>query len=280
MVKISTTIPVALTIAGSDSGGGAGVQADLRAFSHFKVHGCSAITALTAQNPHGVSGVYAASATILRQQLERIFEDFPIGVIKTGMLVNARLIHVLLRELRAHATIPLVVDPVMIATSGAHLLDATAVDAMRELITHATLVTPNIPETETFINHAFPLNTERARCRAAQQLQKETSAAILVKGGHAHRHVSADILCDADGVCWRITAPVVAHPLSTHGTGCTLSAAIAANVALGVGMTEAILRAKAYLGVLLATSAAVGQTAVFGFPTTRISSKDVTVTRL
>lgn len=265
MDRTLTAAPVALTVAGSDSGGGAGIQADLRAFTHFGVHGCSAVTALTAQNPMGVSAIQAAAPGILRAQLERVGEAFELGAVKTGMLVNADLIAVVTDWfVRSQSRPPLVVDPVMVATSGSRLIDAEAVSALLDLAAHATLITPNIPEAEALSGCA--IGTVAAMADAAVALRRRTgAAAVLLKGGHLAATPSTDVLCDADGV-WTITAPAIPHPATTHGTGCTLASAIAANLACGTSLHEAVRRAKAYLCGALAGARPAGTAAVFALP--------------
>ena len=254
--------PVACTIAGSDSGGGAGIQADLRAFRDFGVHGCSAITALTAQNPHGVSGVMAASPEILRGQLERIAEDFAVGAVKTGMLVDAPRIAVV-ADFLPRLRCPWVVDPVMVATSGARLLDATAIATLRErLLPHATLITPNLPEAQALLGDPAPAATLDGQIDAARRLHATLGAAVLVKGGHAKDRPATDILCCAEGT-WRFDAPTCPTPLTTHGTGCALSSAIAAGLALGHNLREAIAAAKDYVFGLLCATAPAGRAAVY-----------------
>ncbi len=270
---------VALTVAGSDSGGGAGIQADLRAFRDFGVHGCSAITALTAQNPHGVSGVMPASPEILRGQLERIAEDFDVGAVKTGMLVDAPRIAVV-ADFLPRLRCPWVVDPVMVATSGARLLDAAAVSVLRErLLPHATLVTPNLPEAQALLGDDAPAETLNGQADVARRLHADLGVAVLVKGGHAKGRPSADILCSEAGT-WLFEAPAIPHPLTTHGTGCALSSAIAARLALGDSLLEAIAHAKAYVLRLLSATQPAGRAAVYGSLAAHWETDHVTSTRL
>lgn len=276
--SIPQHVTVALTIAGSDSGGGAGIQADLRAFRDFGVHGCSAITALTAQNPHGVSGVMAASPEILRGQLERVVEDFAVGAVKTGMLMDATRIAVVADFLsRLHC--PWVVDPVMVATSGARLLDAAAIATLREqLLPYATLVTPNLPEAQALLGDSAPAATLEAQIDAARRLYVDLGAAVLVKGGHAKDRPATDILCCAEGI-WRFDAPTCAPPLTTHGTGCALSSAIAAGLALGHNLREAITAAKDYVFGLLCATEPAGRAAIYA-PNVLVSQRYTQMTRL
>jgi hydroxymethylpyrimidine/phosphomethylpyrimidine kinase len=218
--------PVVLTIAGSDSGGNAGIQADLRALHAFGVHGCTALTALTAQNPRGVSGVLAVSPEFLARQLDAVFDAYTVAAIKTGMLATAELIEVAAERLRAHrGRAPCVVDPVMVATSGARLLESTAVAVLKaRLLPLATLMTPNLPEVEALLER--PIGSLDEAADAARELHGRFGCAVLVKGGHEVVQRATDLLFDGTRL-WRLTTPVVAAPLSTHGTGCALSAAIA-----------------------------------------------------
>jgi hydroxymethylpyrimidine/phosphomethylpyrimidine kinase len=236
---------VALTIAGSDSGGNAGIQADLRAFHGFGVHGCTAIAALTAQNPAGVAGVLAVEAGFLRRQLEAVFDAYRVGGVKTGMLQHAALIDTAAAVLRRRLRAPLVVDPVMVATSGARLLEPRAVATLRRrLLPLATIVTPNLPEAGVLLGR--PLRHDAAAQAAARELAARFGCAVLLKGGHDPAHPSADLLC-LGGELLRIVTPVVRAPLSTHGTGCTLSAALAASLATGRPLLDAVIEAKAFV---------------------------------
>ncbi len=259
------TVPVALTIAGSDSGGGAGIQADLRSFRAFGVHGCTAITALTAQNPHHVTGIQATTADILRQQLACIAEDFAVAAVKTGMLFNAELIHVVGEFRDSFGQAPWVIDPVMVATSGSRLLAPEAETALMEkVIPHATLITPNLPEAAVLLGDATLPQSPEEMVAIATRLQARYGVAALVKGGHLSERSAMDVLCDHEGKCYRIETPTIPNPPTTHGTGCALSSAIAANLALGRNVMEAILQAKAYLMDLLAAGASAGRAAVYG----------------
>jgi len=251
-----TTQPVALTIAGSDSGGNAGIQADLRAFHGFGVHGCTAIAALTAQNPSGVSGVMVVTPEFLRRQLDAIFAAYDVRAIKTGMLLNAALIETVVRTLRLHPDIPLVVDPVMIATSGARLLEDAAVTALvRRLLPLAILITPNLPEAEALLDR--PVADAAAAGEAARELAARFHCAVLVKGGHDAAHRASDALC-VGGKLFRLSSPVVRHPLSLHGTGCTLSAAIAASLATGRTLADAVVEGKAFVYAAIRHGRTVG----------------------
>ena len=178
-----TPLPVALTVAGSDSGGGAGIQADLKTFATLGVHGTSAITCVTAQNPEGVRGVQACSVHIVRRQIEAVFDELPPGAVKTGMLYSAPIIHAVAEFFRRHQGLPLVVDPVMVSTSGAQLLKPAAVRVLRvELLPLATLVTPNLDEAEILVGEKLTSVTDLRA--AARELYQHFGCAALVKGGH------------------------------------------------------------------------------------------------
>jgi hydroxymethylpyrimidine/phosphomethylpyrimidine kinase len=259
---------VALTIAGSDSGGNAGIQGDLRAFHAFGAHGCTALAALTAQNPDGVRATSGVAASFLRQQLEAVFDAYSVGAVKTGMLLNAATIEIVSDVLSAHPSVPKVVDPVMVATSGARLLDAGAVDAMRaRLLPLAALITPNLPEAEALLGRSVAGVPDAGN--AARELAERFGCAVLVKGGHDRRRCATDALC-VEGVVYRLTSPVVRHPLSLHGTGCALSAAIAASLATGAALVDAVLAGKGYVYAAIRSGRAVGPSAtVLGMPRVR-----------
>ncbi len=267
-------IPVALTIAGSDSGGGAGVEADLRAFWAHGVHGCAAITAVTAQNPFGVGLVQGMEPEVLRDQLAHVAEAFDLCAVKTGMLLNAALIGVVADFAAAHPGLPLVVDPVMVATSGARLLDEAAVTALRPLLRRATLITPNLPEAAALLGRDEAA-VAAAPCGAARDLARGLGTAVLLKGGHAARNQSVDAFASADGACAVVSGPCVDAPLTAHGTGCALSAAIAANLARGATLRQAIRAAKAYVANLLAGGIPAGKAAVYGFAPPRCGAEDI-----
>jgi len=220
-----TTPASALTIAGSDSGGGAGIQADLKAFAAHRVHGLSAIAALTAQNTRGVTAVHVPPVAFLRAQLDACFDDFDIHAVKLGMLANAEVIHTVADVLEQRRPAHVVLDPVMVATSGARLLEDSALQAMRErLIPLATLITPNTPEAELLVGRSIS-NADQAE-QAAVALLDMGAGAVLLKGGHLHE---GNRVIDRyfDGV----SSEEFIHarlPLDAHGTGCTLASAIAA----------------------------------------------------
>lgn len=236
---------IALTIAGSDSSGGAGIQADLKTFSAFGVYGASVITALTAQNTRGVQGIETVSAEFVVAQLNSVLSDLEVGAIKTGMLANAEIVEAVARVLRKAQPRHLVVDPVMVATSGDVLLAPQAVDALRrELAPLATLLTPNLPEAAILLGRG-QAGSEAEIVEQAQALRALGCRAVLVKGGHGAGDTAVDILAGEQGI-ERLVRPRVDTPHS-HGTGCTLSAAIAALLAQGVSLGESVGRAKDYV---------------------------------
>lgn len=232
-----------LTIAGSDCSGGAGIQADIKTITAHKMYAMSAITALTAQNTTGVYGVQEATPDFVAQQLDCIFDDIVPDAVKVGMVSNADIIAVIAQKLREYHAPNIVVDPVMVSTSGSKLLSDNAMTALRELLLPLALViTPNIPEAEVLAG--FPIAAPDDMRRAAEVIQQTISGAVLIKGGHLA--ATADDLLDVQGDCRWYTAPRVQNP-NTHGTGCTLSSAIACNLADGRPLPEAIERAKAYI---------------------------------
>jgi hydroxymethylpyrimidine/phosphomethylpyrimidine kinase len=235
--------PIALTIAGSDSGGGAGIQADLKTFHARGVHGLSVITAITSQNTRGVNAVHAVPLTHIHSQLAALFDDFPIAAVKTGMLGSAAITRLVAREMAARKPAWLVVDPVMIATSGARLLDEDAVEALtEELIPLTDLLTPNLPEAEALLGH--PIKTAAQFDAAGEALLMLGAGAVLLKGGHAKGNEVVDRYYDARGVL-ELRHPRL--PLEGHGTGCTLASAIAAELARGRSPRSAVRRAVAYV---------------------------------
>ncbi len=245
----STTI--ALTIAGSDSSGGAGIQADLKTFSALGVYGASVLTALTAQNTRGVMAVHAPPPEFVTAQIDAVMADLEVECIKTGMLANARIVLAVAAALDKHASLPVVVDPVMVATSGDPLLEPDAVDAYKtRLIPRAALITPNLPEAAALLDE--PVAADRASVETqARRLLALGCAAVLVKGGHSPGTDAIDVLALSDGSLHHVSAPWV-ETRNTHGTGCTLSAAIAALLASGTPMLEAVRGGKSYLSRALA----------------------------
>ena len=236
-------LPCALTIAGSDSGGGAGIQADLKTFAAHGVHGTSAITCVTAQNPKAVLSVQALPVAIIRDQIRAVLEELPPRAIKTGMLYSAEIIRIVAGALRS-TDAPLVLDPVMISTSGTALLKKEAVEVLREeLFPRAALLTPNVPEIESLL-HAAVTTPEELRS-AARELYAQCRCAVLAKGGHLRARQAIDFFFDGRTELM-LETPRVAG-VSTHGTGCTYSAAITAELALGIPMAAAVLAAKEFI---------------------------------
>ena len=238
----------ALTIAGSDSGGGAGIQADLKTFAAHGLHGLSAIAALTAQNTRGVSAVQVPPVAFLRAQIDACFDDFRIGAVKIGMLANARVIHAVADALEQWQPPYIVLDPVMVASSGARLLEPGALRALRQrLLPLATVLTPNIPEAELLLGHS--LADDEAAEAALAQLLALGARAVLLKGGHLPGREMTDRLDDG-----RQRQRFV-HPrldIEGHGTGCTLASAIAANLCQGMELVESCAAAADYVhGALL-----------------------------
>ena len=247
-----------LTIAGSDSGGNAGVQADLRTFHRYALHGCTVFAALTAQNPFGVSAVHPVPADFVAAQLDAVLGTYAIRALKTGMLAAPDVIETVADRIRDRREIRKVIDPVMVATSGARLVPDDAVAALkRRLLPLADLITPNIPEAETLAGHAIRSRSDVRE--AARALHGEFGCAVLVKGGHAVGDLTAaeDTLFDGRDFA-TFVLPWVDRPASTHGTGCSLAAAIAAELALGRGLADAVAGAKRYVREAIAGSFAVG----------------------
>jgi hydroxymethylpyrimidine/phosphomethylpyrimidine kinase len=256
MQASAARIPIALTIAGSDSSGGAGIQADLKTFSAFGVYGASVLTALTAQNTRGVQGVEPVRPEFVEAQIASVLDDLDVRAIKTGMLATCAIVSAVAAALARVPDIPVVVDPVMVATSGDRLLAPDAIAAYKgELFPRATLVTPNLPEAAALLGVGVAGSEDEA-IRQARAIATFGSRAVLVKGGHGHGAAAVDILASGEGVV-RLTAPRVETP-HTHGTGCTLSAAIAALLARGEGLETAVRRAKAFVSAAIAAGRELG----------------------
>lgn len=238
-------IPTALTIAGSDSGGGAGIQADLKTFSALHVYGASVITALTAQNTIGVTGVHDVTPDFVRAQIDAVYSDLNVKATKIGMLSDPATIRAVADGLNAYGPPNIVFDPVMVAASGDPLLKPEAVAVLKSvLIPMADLITPNLQEAQVLTGRALAVSVEDMIAQA-KMMQQAGAKAVLVKGGHSGGAEVVDVLVYDDQV-ERFSAPRI-RTENTHGTGCTLSAAIAAGLAKGQGMVQAIAAAKAYL---------------------------------
>jgi hydroxymethylpyrimidine/phosphomethylpyrimidine kinase len=245
MINRPSPIPITLTIAGSDSSGGAGIQADLRTFSAFGVYGASVVTALTAQNTRGVDGVLEIAPSFVMAQLRSVLSDLTVRAAKTGMLANKEIVLVVADALDAHPDFPLVVDPVMVATSGEVLLEARAVDAAKQrLFPRAALLTPNLPEAALLLG-ANEARDEGEMVAQAKALAASGCRSVLLKGGHGAGELAVDVLVHHRAVT-RFETPRVETP-HTHGAGCTLSAAITALLASGATLLTAVERAKGYV---------------------------------
>ena len=247
--------PVALTIAGSDSGGGAGVQADLKTFAAYGVYGLSAITAVTAQNTVAVTGVQEIEPELVSAQIAAVVSDFPVAAAKTGMLSSAAIIRAVAKAVDDHE-LQVVVDPVMVAKSGDRLLRPDAVDALREeLLPRAALLTPNIPEASDLTG--LPVQDEDEMRAAGEKLLGMGARAVLMKGGHLDGDTLLDLFLQGSRVVHFRGHRI--HTRATHGTGCTLSAAVAANLALGRPLPESVKRARRYLRTAMFRATPLGQ---------------------
>lgn len=245
----------ALTIAGSDSCGGAGIQADIKTMTTNGVYAMSAITALTAQNTTGVSDIYEVSSEFLEAQIKAVFEDIRPDAVKIGMVSSVELIRTIADNLKKYEAENIVLDPVMVATSGAKLINDDAVEALKKyLIPLATVITPNIPEAEVLAE--MKISTEAEMIKAAELIRTKFGCAVLLKGGHSINDAN-DLLCTKDKNKWfygkRINNP------NTHGTGCTLSSAIASNLAKGKKLEESVENAKKYISRALADMLDLGK---------------------
>lgn len=248
-------VPTAMTIAGSDSGGGAGIQADLKTFAALGVYGTSAITAITAQNTLRVTGVHEIPVDLIRSQIEAVVSDIGADAVKTGMLSSTEIIEAVSEEIRDRGLSPVVVDPVMVAKSGDRLLREDAIQALRVcLLPLATAVTPNIPEAEALTGRTIASAAD-ARAAAKEILQMGAKA-VVVKGGHLEGP-PVDLLYDGS-VFKEFTGPRI-DTTSTHGTGCTFASAIAAGLAKGLSLEEAVGQAKAFVTEAMQKAFAVGR---------------------
>jgi hydroxymethylpyrimidine/phosphomethylpyrimidine kinase len=250
-------IPIAMTIAGSDSGGGAGIQADLRTFAFHCVHGTSVLTCITAQNTQGVTRVDAMSAEAVSAQFEAVMIDMRVGAIKTGMLLNQEIVKTVAKKLVAFGFGNVVIDPVMVSRTGAQLLDDDAIKTIRDvLIPLAAIATPNRYEAQILAD--MPIHTLDDMQTAAQKIHKLGARSVLVKGGGMTDDLKAvDVWFDGDRL--EVLQTETINTKHTHGTGCTLSAAIAANLALGKSQFESVLAAKNYVTEALKYALAIGQ---------------------
>lgn len=247
--------PRVLSIAGSDSGGGAGIQADLKTFAALGCYGMTAITALTAQNTLGVRAIHGVPADMLRQQIDAVVEDLGVDAVKIGMLHAPEIVQTVADAIDRHALKKVVLDPVMVATSGAVLIDNPAIAVLvRELFGRALVVTPNLDEASLLVGR--DMRSESDMESAAHELLAMGARAVLLKGGHLAGDVVSDLLLSQSGELHWMRAPRI-HSANTHGTGCTLSSAMAAHLALGASLPEAVQAARAYVRAALAAGAAV-----------------------
>jgi hydroxymethylpyrimidine/phosphomethylpyrimidine kinase len=239
------TIPNVLSIAGSDPSGGAGIQADLKTFGALGCHGMAAITALTAQNTRGVSGIHVPPPAFVAQQIDAVFADIDVAAVKIGMLASAAIAAAVAGCLARHKPAHVVLDPVLVATSGDSLGEPDVVDALRRMMAAVTLVTPNLAEAARLAERPVAASLADAQA-TAERLCALGAPAVLVKGGHADGATSDDVLFD--GARHHVLSAPRITTRNTHGTGCTLSSAIAAYLALGRALPQAVADAKAYLG--------------------------------
>jgi len=246
------TTPIALTIAGSDSSGGAGIQADLKAFAALGVYGASVITALTAQNTTGVRGIHAVPAEFVTAQIDAVFSDLDVGAVKIGMVAEPPVIDAIVAGLRRWSPKHVVLDPVMVATSGDRLLVPEAVEALRSrLVPLASVITPNLPEAAALLDEPVA-ESEAAVEEQGRRLLRMGCKAVLIKGGHGEGAESIDYLLTSSGPI-ALSAPRIATR-NTHGTGCSLSSAIAAGLAKGENMETAVRNAKTWVSSAIAAA--------------------------
>ncbi|EIM30918.1 MULTISPECIES: bifunctional hydroxymethylpyrimidine kinase/phosphomethylpyrimidine kinase [Microvirga] len=243
---------IAVTIAGSDSGGGAGIQADLKTFSALGVYGASVITALTAQNTTGVQSIHDVPPQFVTQQIDSVFSDLTVNAVKVGMLSQPAVVDAVAEGLVRYRAARIVLDPVMVAASGDRLLVPRAIDALRRvLLPMALLVTPNLPEAAALLDEPSAQD-EQSMCRQAKRILALGPRAVLVKGGHGMGLESTDILMDQQGI-WRFAASRITTR-NTHGTGCTLSSAIAAGLAKGLSLNDAVEAGKSFISAAIGAS--------------------------
>lgn len=247
---------IVMTIAGSDSGGGAGIQADLKTFQELQVFGTSVITAVTAQNTQGVAGIQAMPASFVTEQMNTVLSDIDVRVVKTGMLFSPDIIEAVADTIAAHS-VQLVIDPVMIAKGGATLLQRAAVTALKEkLMPLATVITPNVPEAE--ILSGLSIETEADQMNAAHRLLQSGVQYVVMKGGHMDGEMAVDTVYSATGERFTVRSPRI-ETAETHGTGCTFSAALTAFLARGLTMKEAVYEAKKFVHAAISHPLHIGQ---------------------
>ena len=242
---VNRKVPVTLTMAGSDNSGGAGIQADLKTFTRHGVYGTTAVTCVVAEHPGRVSRITAVEPFMVAEQIRLVFEAFPVAAAKTGMLFSSGIIRAVAKEMRRRRKVKLVVDPVMVATSGAPLLKPEAERALaRELFSLAAVVTPNLDEAARLLGRK--LKTPQAAKEAAKELARNWQVPFLVKGGHLKREAAADYLAWPNGKL-RVFSAKRVRGVETHGTGCTYSAAICAGLARGLSLESAVAKAKGFI---------------------------------
>ncbi|WP_067583548.1 bifunctional hydroxymethylpyrimidine kinase/phosphomethylpyrimidine kinase [Endozoicomonas ascidiicola] len=247
-----SSTPIALTIAGSDSGGGAGIQADLKAFSALGAYGCSVITALTAQNTLGVQGIFDVTPVFVRQQLDSVLSDLPVSAVKVGMLSQPEVIDAVAQAITDYSIQHLVVDPVMVATSGDVLLQESAIATLKsKLIPKASLITPNLPEAAVLLNCPRPESIDDMKAMV-EPLMNLGASAVLLKGGHLIGSEGKAIDLFHDGKELHALESAWIDTRNTHGTGCTLSSAITALLAKGFSLTDAVYKGKEYISEAIA----------------------------
>jgi hydroxymethylpyrimidine/phosphomethylpyrimidine kinase len=245
-------IPIAVTIAGSDSGGGAGIQADLKTFSALGVYGASVVTALTAQNTRGVSAIHDVPPEFIAAQMDAVFSDLDVRAVKIGMLSQAAIIKTVAQRLAHWKSPNIVLDPVMVATSGDRLLNQDAIEVLkRVLIPRALVITPNLPEAAALLDEAMARNDNEMRGQG-ERLLALGARAVLIKGGHGEGAESVDLLIEAKSVTRLVAGRVATR--NTHGTGCTLSSAVAAGLAKGLDLATAVREAKAFVSAAILAS--------------------------
>lgn len=250
------TARIAVTVAGSDSGGGAGIQADLKAFSANGVYGASVITALTAQNTIGVQAIHDIPPAFIAAQIDSVFSDLRVDAVKIGMLSQVPVIETVAAGLKRHAARTVVLDPVMVATSGDRLLSEGAADSLKRLLFPlATVITPNLHEAAALLDAPLAIS-EDGMLDQARRLLALGPAAVLIKGGHGDGPEAVDLLLTAGGIS-RFAVPRT-PTANTHGTGCTLSAAIAAGLAKGLALTESVAAAKRYVSAAITAADRLG----------------------
>jgi hydroxymethylpyrimidine/phosphomethylpyrimidine kinase len=247
--------PIAVTIAGSDSSGGAGIEADLKTFSALGVYGAAVITAVTAQNTKGVFAIHHVPASSITAQIDAVFSDLDVRAVKIGMLGNAAAIGAVENALDRYHPRNVVLDPVMVASSGEQLLQADVLGRLRDLLARVRVVTPNLLEAATLLD-ALPARDEDEMAAQARKLLEFRPGAVLIKGGHGSGPDSVDLLVDGQ-TCLRLTAPRAATK-NTHGTGCTFASAIAAGLAKGLSLEQAASEAKVYVSAAIAAADRLG----------------------